>query len=238
MGGTLYSPMNEYVGNPEQSVFDEDYDKLYGEYNRRNIKQIGNECYLVTYESIKTSVDYKDKVVLDIGADYGTTANFFIRRGAKKVICVERNFKLFEKLWENSRIENKIVPINLSISTPKDIDKLLRKYKPDIVKMDCEGCEVNLYNSLDVEAIRIPQMYIIELHDVPLISKTDVPDLWRDELAIIKEGKIVTKDDFVRLMKQRLEMRRFKIVGVTEWSPNLDEFMKHRMEVIFAERSD
>jgi len=104
--------------------------------------------------------------------------------------------------------------------------------------MDCEGCEVNLYNSLDVEAIRIPQMYIIELHDVPLISKTDVPDLWRDELAIIKEGKIVTKDDFVRLMKQRLEMRRFKIVGVTEWSPNLDEFMKHRMEVIFAERSD
>ena len=32
-------------------------------------------------------IDVKDKIVLDIGADIGTSAKWFINQGAKKVIC-------------------------------------------------------------------------------------------------------------------------------------------------------
>ena len=41
------------------------------------------------YDSMYGSLDYRDAVVLDIGADFGSTARFFFERGAKRVVSLD-----------------------------------------------------------------------------------------------------------------------------------------------------
>jgi len=49
------------------------------------------------------------KTVLDVGADYGSTADFFLEQGALRVVAVEADPKLFRRLAalaaEDARIE-------------------------------------------------------------------------------------------------------------------------------------
>jgi len=51
----------------------------------REILPIFNE----DYNECWGCVSYKDKTVLDLGADYGSTVYYFLKNGAKKVIAVE-----------------------------------------------------------------------------------------------------------------------------------------------------
>ena len=43
-------------------------------------------------------LDVEGKVVLDVGADYGSTADFFLQRGAARVIAVEGDPRSFRRL--------------------------------------------------------------------------------------------------------------------------------------------
>jgi hypothetical protein len=87
--------------------------------------------------------DFTGKVILDIGGDMGSSAVWFIRHGASKVIVFEKDSKYYA-LWEEVRR-------NLGA----DGDKIeyrkegancdnIRSIVYDIVKMDCEGCEMEL----------------------------------------------------------------------------------------------
>ena len=238
---TLYQPINpDYYSEIDAKVFNspffEDYEEIYGHYYKRNIKLIGKGCYSVITDSEPTTVDYNDKVVLDVGADYGSTAKFLFDKGAKRVIAVESDFECFKELWKYVESESRLTAVNLAISNRDDMTNLLTKYKPDIVKMDCEGCEVHLYNS-DEETIRIPKFYIIEIHNVPLIVKSEIPNEWKQQL-MLSENEMIVKENFAKLFKSRLESCGFKIVGLLEWSTDLNEFMDKRVEIIFAERVD
>ena len=66
------------------------------------------------------------KVVLDIGAGNGETAQFYLNHGAEKVICVEPDAKL---LRENFGEDPRVVIIPLAV---------------DSIKSDCEGAEKNM----------------------------------------------------------------------------------------------
>ena len=77
------------------------------------------------------TIDVKGKVVVDIGADWGSTSLYFLARGARKVIAFDRvEPKLQVKgiewhgLWNGSPVPG------------------------DILKVDCEGCECNAEPSL------------------------------------------------------------------------------------------
>ena len=77
------------------------------------------------------NIDVKGKVVVDIGADWGSTSLYFLARGARKVIAFDRvEPKLQVKgiewhgLWNGSPVPG------------------------DILKVDCEGCECNAEPSL------------------------------------------------------------------------------------------
>ena len=48
-------------------------------------------------------VDYAEKVVLDLGADVGSSADYFLRCGARRVVAVEGHPALYQELWKNSR---------------------------------------------------------------------------------------------------------------------------------------
>lgn len=95
------------------------------------------------YEDSYGKADYKDKVILEIGSDVGSTASFFLSKGAKKVISVEGNPEFFERLVENSKRFN-IIPYFKYIDSPENLKELIVMYKPNFLHMDCEYCEKHL----------------------------------------------------------------------------------------------
>lgn len=120
------------------------------------------------YESLYGYVDYKGKTVLDVGADYGSSAFFFLEKGAKKVYAVERNEWLAKKLRRNAEKTDKLTAIKLDVSHPNHFDMLL-KLKPDIAKVDIELGERHLLG-IDNEILSSIPEYLIETHTKQLFD--------------------------------------------------------------------
>lgn len=125
----------------------------------RKVKPPINE----NYENDYGTTDYKDKTVLDIGADYGSTAYFFLQKGAKKVIAVEGDADLCIKLLENVSADHRVSPVLVWIDSYKSMSRLIRIFKPDITKADCEGCEI-YFKYVPDDVLRICPEYMVETH--------------------------------------------------------------------------
>ena len=123
------------------------------------------------YNSLYHMADYKDKIVLDVGADYGSSACWFLVKGAKQVIAVERHEPHFKKLEEYADAlgQNMIIPIKMTVNKKQNYENLLLWYKPEVAKLDCEGCEVHLLK-VEESVFSIPEEYVIETHSVKLTS--------------------------------------------------------------------
>jgi len=134
--------------------------------NIPKLPSFGGEDYNYYYGH----VDYTNKVVLDIGADYGSTAYYFLSKGAKLVIAIESNPHLYERLRRYADKVRVITPIRIHISNNQQIEDLLVKYKPDIVKFDCEGCERHLLE-VDNSIFIVPSVYIVECHTNDIIAR-------------------------------------------------------------------
>jgi hypothetical protein len=93
------------------------------------------------------------KTVLEVGSGCGESTALLFEKGAARVVCVEPDEEQVRYLSENVK-ENgwnaEIVPSRFSLSLLKD--------DYDLVRMDCEGCEVELLK-LD----RLPNL-ITEVH--------------------------------------------------------------------------
>lgn len=154
--GELQKLAGDY--NLMRGPFDEDYDEQYG------------------------SLDYKDKVILDIGADYGSSPMFFLRKGAKKVIAVESNADYVNVLHKIEKKVKEVISVDFKISCGYNISNLIKKYSPDIVKVDCDGCEVFLLQMTDID-IKLVKDWILELHSVNVYNA--IKDLFiRNEFEI------------------------------------------------------
>lgn len=108
-------------------------------------------------------IDYNGKIVLDIGADYGSTADYVLSKGAKLVIAVEGSIRYARNLRRNAKILKDVIPVCLWITQPETVAQLIQKHRPDVAKVDCEGCEVHLFNVPDDIFSLIPE-YVIETH--------------------------------------------------------------------------
>lgn len=108
-------------------------------------------------------VDYKGKKVMDVGADYGRTADYFLQKGAIGVVAVEGHPFLFEHLKENAKFLPGMIPIFLLIRHPGEFVDLIRRWSPDLMQVDCEGCEALLYRIPDEIFSRVPE-YLMETH--------------------------------------------------------------------------
>jgi len=107
-------------------------------------------------------IDYNGKAVLDCGADYGSTAKFFLERGAKKVIAVEYDDQYWGALIALSKVAN-VVPVQRFLSKSKDFELLLDEYEVDVAKVDVEGGEIGLLG-VDCEHLRRAAEFTIEYH--------------------------------------------------------------------------
>lgn len=97
--------------------------------------------------------------MLDIGADIGSSALFFLMNGASKVYLVEKEEEYrqtYLKLKEKYPLLQKT-----EIIEPEDINKV----QFDVLKMDCEGCELYM---LTEDLLTKSYEFVIGLHKPPL----------------------------------------------------------------------
>lgn len=110
----------------------------------------------------KNGPDYTDKVVLDIGCAFHTP-DFFLEKGAGHVIAIDTLEDRMEEIIRYAKKFGQVTPITTRIAHVHQLVDLYKKYHPDIVKLDCEGCEAILLR-LKRDIFRIPEWYVMETH--------------------------------------------------------------------------
>lgn len=108
------------------------------------------------------SIDWSGRVVLDIGADIGSSALFFLMNGADYVYLSEKN-NVYKHTYEDIKKRYSILNIHSEmLNKLKDIRNNI-----DVLKMDCEGCELQL---LTEELLNKANEFVIGLHKPQLDS--------------------------------------------------------------------
>ncbi|MGP8069934.1 MAG: hypothetical protein ACLP5V_08595 [Candidatus Bathyarchaeia archaeon] len=179
--------------------------------------------YFENYDYHWGFASFHNKTVLDIGADYGSTASYFLQNGARRVIAVESNPKLFSKLVAYFRGNQLVTTINLEVHEPHQIESLISKFKPDILKADCEGCELHLIK-VEERALKTVPEFLIETHEHTLkrLITPRIERLFRRlgysyatyEVIPSLKGKLKTKVVHAKRKWSTLTIREDKIAGL------------------------
>ena len=110
-------------------------------------------------------VSFKDKVVLDLGADYGSTVRYFLKKGARFIIAVEGNRKFAQELKKRYQSSGKVICEELMIGSSEDLNKFICRKDIDVAKVDIEGAEKFLLSLPSI--VNIPT-WLIETHSVEI----------------------------------------------------------------------
>ena len=70
-------------------------------------------------------VNVEGKTVIDLGADYGSTAYYFLSKGALRVVCVEGNPTLFRQLQANMRYLPNCIAVYKHLRSASDFAEVL-----------------------------------------------------------------------------------------------------------------
>ncbi len=110
-------------------------------------------------------LDVKNKIILEFGADIGSSASWFLRHGARNVYSVEGNRAWFDQLVKNAeKMDRRCCPIYSFITSSRQIQAIMDSVgKIDLLHMDIEGAEKYLLDLTDEVWKRIDQ-YSIEVH--------------------------------------------------------------------------
>jgi hypothetical protein len=114
-------------------------------------------CYWHEFEQAYGRLDVKDRTVTIIGNDCGSSALYFLLRGAKRIIGYEKEEKL------NQLFKEKVCK-DFQICDKVEIHeewKGIEYPNTDIFVMDCEGCEAKL----KVEELQKYKQFCIAIHD-------------------------------------------------------------------------
>ena len=175
-------------------------------------------------------IDYKNRIVIDIGSFVGDTAILFAKQGAEVYGFepVKKNYEYSLKMKEinpnlksklhffNLGVSDKIRKINIkslnSTSAFRDehdayevdittIDNILieNEIEPDILKMDCEGCEYNIILNLDLSNFK----EIIFEHHAELVGK---------EYTILTEKLINQGFEIKKIPLSSIEFERYGLI--------------------------
>lgn len=144
------------------------------------------------------SMQIKDKVVVDIGANIGDSSIYFALKGARKIIAMEpfpKNFEIAKKNIITNGLSEKIIILNVGCSSKngeilldpnkegagvstnilKDgikipsitLEKIINEYQiPNCasLKIDCEGCEIDIIKNAKKETLQKFSSMQIEYH--------------------------------------------------------------------------
>ena len=114
-------------------------------------------CYWHEFDQAYGRLEVKDRTITIIGNDCGSTALYFLLRGAKRIIGFEKEEKL------NKLLKEKVCKdFNICDKVEVHGEWTGNLYSDtDIFVMDCEGCEKNL----DVSQLQKYKQFCIAIHD-------------------------------------------------------------------------
>lgn len=134
----------------------------YREWNKK-LNKIDKSGDFKEYLRYYSSINYRDKIIVDWGADIGSSAIFFLSKGASEVYCYE---------IDKSKIKKFNIVKDLSEFKQFDLRNKIKynipNAKGDILKMDIEGSEVKV---LSEEYINYFSKFIIALHQQQISTK-------------------------------------------------------------------
>jgi len=122
-------------------------------------------CYWHEFDLAYGKLQVKDKTITIIGNDCGSSALYFLLKGAKHIIGFEKsdelNKRFKEKVCKDFNICDK-VEIHGEWTGNQSVKQSLPQYPDtDIFVMDCEGCEKNL----DISQLQKYKQYCIAIHE-------------------------------------------------------------------------
>ena len=141
------------------------------------LNEIFSEYYEDYYSNF--DINYENRIIIDIGANSGDSALFFASKGAKiyGFEPVKEYYEIAKKNIElNDSLKNNIKIFNYGVSYKKgtlsidsmdsvssyindndsyeievvSIEEILNHVSPDLLKMDCEGCEFEIIENCDL----------------------------------------------------------------------------------------
>jgi hypothetical protein len=126
------------------------------------------------YERVYGGLHYQGKTVLDIGADVGSTADYFVQQGAACVYAIEGEQRLFTRLCQNIQTVlgdsgfQTVKPWHIFLGDAETLAGVLYQARADIVKFDLDGLPRKFYEDLLIElpphVLTMSPEWLIELH--------------------------------------------------------------------------
>jgi tRNA G37 N-methylase Trm5 len=121
--------------------------------------------------------EFKDKVVIDIGASIGDTPLYFTSKGAKQVYAFEMDNLRYSIATENIRLNGMEDLINIS-NVPANSEIVANTILANnlthvFIKLDCEGCEYEIIKNLPDNIFERIDNLVMEYHSEsnPLIDR-------------------------------------------------------------------
>jgi 16S rRNA G966 N2-methylase RsmD len=136
------------------------------------------DIYNIFFNNEYESLPVRNRNVIDVGANIADSSIYFLSHGAKKVYAIEPNRELIELAAQNlnrNHLGDRIILIHASCSsrttgntkTPSfSLEYLVTSYNisPDILKIDCEGCEYDIILNSPSSLISSFNYIFIEYH--------------------------------------------------------------------------
>jgi FkbM family methyltransferase len=145
------------------------------------------------FDNEYAKLNVQGKIVGDVGASLGDTAIYFAKKGAKKVYSYEPQKKQYDLMVENialNNLEHMIYPYNVAVQAKPGqvyitnveewsgasktsyseegkgswIDAVTLSPEIEVLKMDCEGCEFDVLNNIELKKTNIQEI-ILEYHN-------------------------------------------------------------------------
>jgi hypothetical protein len=123
-------------------------------------------------------LNVKDKIVMDMGCsfwdstwneDWLSSSEYFVSKGAKKVIgfdAAKHDIDRYNELYQND-IRYEI--FHLYVNDKLGLEFILNKYKPQVIKCDIEGAEIN-FEDLNLDIFENIEEMAIEYHNGPTLE--------------------------------------------------------------------
>jgi hypothetical protein len=170
----IYNHLHDLSCDTQQDIAHIDGFQFHGGRTSGNIVE-------VFIKNVYSFLEVKDKVVIDIGAGIGDSSIYFASRGAKRVVAVEPNrhsYDLAKKNIELNGFHDSVELIWAEITSSHKtcyghtyspvitLDDLVQRLAidPDILKVDCEGCEYDVILSSCPEILAKFSYVQIEYH--------------------------------------------------------------------------
>lgn len=130
-------------------------------------------------------LDVKNKVVMDMGCSFWdstwnegwlSSTEYFVDRGAKKVVGFDEAQHDVDRYHQLYNGDERYDIFRLKLTEHMTLQRLLNIHKPQVIKCDIEGAEINFLHIDDLEGV---EQIAIEYHNGPtkLMCETMMP-LW------------------------------------------------------------